>query len=419
MAKIRRILKMIQEHIETRKDGLIPRGVRDPRRKKPKYRLADVWRTAVVTLCTLTQSVREATRFAKDHVGPMVCGIGRTALADVLSRLDPEEVVGVLHQQVHTEHRRKALQPQGLPVGVLAFDGRCNWTGNEKVNEYCQRSHKDDRDQTPFWQYRVVRAVLVSSAAPICVHEEPIPADTNDMGVFARAYERVLKEFGRSELFEIVSCDAGFCSLENATRIHESGRAYIFGLKQNQPELYREAQRVLLPKAEEERPECVSEFVKEGGFFVQCRLWRTREMRGWNGWDHLRQVWLVRKVRVKDDGREEVVEDRFFAVSVPVNRLKPWEILEVVRRHWRIENECYWTLDTQWKEDSGLWVRKGNGLIVCGILRMIAYNIVALLRYVHGKTLSWRRKPWRYIADRIYEYLVVAHLDKAWLPSFV
>lgn len=416
---IRRLLKMVQEHVDTRKEGLLPRGVTDPRRKRPKYRLADVWKTAVVTLCAMMKSVRAATQFTNDHEGRLVCGIGRTALSDVLARLDPKEVVGVLHQQVHAEHRRKALQPRGLPVGVLAFDGRTNWTGDEKVNEYCQRSHKDDADKTPYWQYRVVRAVLVSSAAPICVHEEPIPADTNDMGVFAHAYETVLKEFGRSDLFEVVSSDAGFCSLENATRIHESGKAYVFALKGNQPELYEEARRVLWPKAEEEPPEAVTDWVQEHGISVQCRLWRTREMRGWNDWDHLRQTWLVRKVGQKKDGTEEVIEDRFFVASVPVNRLKAWEILEVVRRHWRIENECFWTLDTQWKEDSGLWVRKGHGLMVCGILRMISYNIVALLRYLHGKSDSWRRRTWRSIANLIQDYLVAATLDPQLLPSFV
>ncbi len=70
------------------------------------------------------------------------------------------------------------------------------------------------------------------------------------MAVFASVYETVLQEFGRSDLFEVVSCDAGFCSLENATRIHESGKAYVFGLKGNQPKLYKEAQRILLPMAQ-------------------------------------------------------------------------------------------------------------------------------------------------------------------------
>ncbi len=128
---------------------------------------------------------------------------------------------------------------------------------------------------------------------------------------------------------------------------------------------------------------------------------------------------LVRKVRKAPDGTTEVVEDRFFISCLPVNRLKPCEILEVVRRHWRIENECFWTLDTQWKEDLGLWVRKGNGLMVCGILRMIAYNVVALLRYVHGKSESWRNRTWRSIADLIEKYLVLAFLNKEWLPSHV
>jgi predicted transposase YbfD/YdcC len=417
---LRRLLKMIQEHVDTRREGLVPRGVTDPRRKKPTYSLDEVWKTAIIMFCAMMQSVRAATQFAKDHGSKLVCGIGRTALSDVLARLDPREAIKVLHQQVHAEHRRKALEPRGLPVGVLAFDGHTNWTGGEKVNEYCQRNHKDDPGETRLQcQYRTLRAALVSSPAPTFLHDHPIPAGTNEMGAFAEAYKEVDEEFGRSNLYEIVTIDAGPCSLENATLIHRSGKAYVFGLKGNQPELYEEAQRILLPMAEEEPPEAVSEWFMERSRLIQCRLWRTREMQGWNGWDHLRQVWLVRKVARGPDGTEEVIEDRFFLSSVPVNRLKPREILEVVRRHWRIENECFWTLDTQWKEDSGFWVRKGNGLMVCSILRMIAYNIVALLRYVHGKSESWRRRTWRSIADLIRDYLVAMALGAEILPPKV
>lgn len=411
--------RVIQRHVETRKEGLQPKGVTDPRRRRSKYALAHVWRTAVLTLCVMMKSVRSATEYTGDRKGRLFSGIRRTAFSDLLSRLDPREAVGVLHRQVHAEHRRKALRPDGLPIGVIAFDGRTNWTGDEEVNEYCQKSHKDDADKTPYWSYRPVRAVLISSAARLCIHEHPIPADTNDMGVFPDAYGVVRAEFGGSDLFEVASCDAGFCSLANATLVHESDKAYIFGLKGNQPELHQEAQRILLPKADTEAPEACTEWEYEKVGKVQRRLWRTYEMAGWNGWYHLRQVWLVRKVLRRKDGSEEVVEDRFFVTNLPVNRLTAAEVLEVVRRHWCIENDCYWTLDTQWAEDTGWWVRKGNGLLVCGVLRMIAYNIVALLKRVHGKSVDWRKRSWQAIADLIKEYYHMAVMSAAWLPSFV
>ena len=39
-----------------------------------------------------------------------------------------------------------------------------------------------------------------------------------------------------------------------------------------------------------------------------------------------------------------MVEDRLFVTNLPVGRLDPDQCLTVVRRHWRIENDCYNTL---------------------------------------------------------------------------
>jgi len=398
---------------------MVPRGVFDPRRKRPKYRLEAVWRTGVVLMCLMQRSARSGTEYARQRMGKLLCGIGRTAFSDVMSRLDVTQVREVLRQQVRAEHRRKALQPDGLPIGVVAIDGRTNWVGDEKVNEWCQRSHLDDEAKTPYWTYRVVRAVLVSSAARVCIDEAPIPAATNDMGVFASFFRAVDKAYSRSDLFEVVTADAGFCSEANARLVDRKRRAYVFGLKGNQPELHAEAQRVLVPQAAATAPEACSGWEWEKGREVQRRLWRTREMAAWLGWTHLRQVWLVRKIGRDRQGREAVLEDRYFVTNLPVNRLEPSEVLELVRRHWAVENDCFWTLDTQWEEDAGLWTRKGNGLLVCGLLRMIAYNIVALLRAVHCKSDDARRRAWKAVAQLFHDFVVAVALDPELLPSFL
>lgn len=416
---IRRFLNRIKKHVGIRKEGLTPRGVWDPRERKPKYSLEKVWRTAVLTLCMMMRSVRSATEYGREHKGGLFCGIGRSALSEVMAGLSFEEVRTVLRRQVHAEQRRKSLKPVGLPIGVVAVDGRTNWTGDEKVNEFCQKSHYNDEWKSPYWSFRVVRAVLVSSAARVCIDELPIPADTNDMGVFSSFFHGLIEEYGRSNLFEVVTADAGFCSEGNAGLVNEKGYGYVFALKENQPDLFSEATALLLPMAESSIPEASSAWEREKGFAVQRRLWRTTEMAGWLDWPHLRQVWMVRKVKRHKDGREEIIEDRFFVTNLPVNRLKPQEILELVRRHWGIENNCFWTLDTQWEEDSGLWTRKGNGLPVCSLLRMIAYNIVALLRSVHLKSDSFRRRAWKTLAGWFRDYCSVASLSPKLIPSLI
>jgi predicted transposase YbfD/YdcC len=361
-------------------------------------------------LCAMLKSVRKAEEVFRDQGGRYFSRIGRTALSDLLSRLSWEEVRAVLRRAIHGEIRRKALSADGLPIGVVAIDGKTNWTGPEEVNEYCQRSSLNDDIKTPYWSFRVVRAVLISAAAKVCVDEAPIPADTNDMGVFKDFFLGLIREYGRSALFEMVTADAGFCSLANATTVDDEGYAYVFGLKGNQADLHEQARRVLLPLAESTPPEAETDWKPEKGRKVKRRLWRTRELAHWLDWTHLRQVWLVRKVRQEADGSETVIEDRFFVTNLPVNRLTASECLAVVRRHWGIENDCFWTLDTQWEEDAGLWVRKGNGLLVCSLLRMIAYNLMVTLREVHAKADHWRRKTWQGLAGLMLTYLSLVSL---------
>jgi hypothetical protein len=399
--------KVIQAHITKRSPALRPKAVKDPRARRGKrYSLVRVWRTTLLALCLMSQSVRRATAVGRDLEGRLTCGIGRTALSGVMSRLAVPEVRGRLHAQVHEEMRRKSLRPVGLPVGVAAIDGKTVWTGDEKVNAFCQRSHKEDG--TPYWHFRVVRAVLVSAAAPVCIDQAPIPAATNDMGVFPAFLDDLLREYGRSRLFEVLTMDAGFCSEENARLVDKAQLGYVFGLKGNQPELLAEARRVLVPLADTTPPHAVSEWEREKGKRVQRRFWRTREMAGWLDWSHLRQVWLVRRVEQVDGEPEVVVDERFFVTNLPVGRLSADQCLHVVRSHWRIENGCYGTIDVQWKEDRGYWTRIGNGLLVCSLLRMIAYNVVWLLRAVYFRKPANRNLPWQELRDLVRDALVVA-----------
>ena len=405
-----RIQKVIQAHVSTRSEVLKPQGVTDPRHRKVLYSLASVWRTMVMGMCAMLQSVRKSEEVFREQPGRLFSRIGRTALSDLISRLSWEEVRAVLRRGIHAEHRRKALRPDGLPVGVVTIDGRANWTGPEKVNEFCQESHLADEAQTPFWMFRVVRAVLVGSAAKVCIDQAPIPADTNDMGVFADFFRGLVREYGRSNLFEVVTADAGFCSLSNATLVNDAGYAYVFGLKDNQPGLREEALRFLLPLAESTPVEAETDWEPERGLNVKRRFRRTLELANRLDWTHLRQVWLVRKVRLEKDGSETFIEDRCFLTNLPSHRLTAQECLEVVRRHWGIENNCFWALDTQWKEDAGLWVRKGNGLLVCSLVRMIAYNLLVTLREVHGKAEHWHTRTWQGFAGLMLVFISLASM---------
>jgi len=82
------------------------------------------------------------------------------------------------------------------------------------------------------------------------------------------------------------------------------------------------------------------------------------------------------------------------------NRLTADQILLVVRNHWAVENDCFWSLDCEWGEDRPAWCARGTAVIALAWLRILAYNIVQGLRKRHllrhhplrGGTSPW---PWR------------------------
>jgi hypothetical protein len=96
-------------------------------------------------------------------------------------------------------------------------------------------------------------------------------------------------------------------------------------------------------------------------------------------WTHLRQTWLVRQETEHPDGTVKA-EDRYFVTSALWNYFKPAQILALVRGHWRVENDCFNSLDVQWREDSGLWCTKGNAVLGLSLLRVMAYNLAQMLR---------------------------------------
>ena len=310
-----------------------------------------------------------------------------STLYDLLGNLDPGELRTQLHAQIRTLARSKSLEPVRLPCGVLAIDNKTIWSGkpDEAEDPNCQLVRPKDR--APYSQLRVVRSVLISAAGKPVIDQEVIRKETNEGGMFEEVFQRLLEEF--NWLFEIASLDAGFCSLKNANLIAAAGKGYIFGLKGNQPELYLEAQRVL---GGETQPELSTDWERYKGNKIRYHLYRTKEMAGYLSWSHLEQVWRVEKEIIDKEGKR-LLENHYYATNLHWGRLSGKQILQVVRGHWGIENNSNWSLDCIWDEDTKSWSTKGLAIQVLGLLRLMAYNLVAHLR---DRYLRKRREKHRW-----------------------
>jgi hypothetical protein len=257
------------------------------------------------------------------------------------------------------------------------------------------------------WQQgevRTISASAVSSRATFSLNCLPVRRETNEMGMFPEVFRSLLADWGETELAELFATDAGSASLQNATLVHDAGHGYLMMLNDFQPELLLEAERQLARLAADKAEAVWQERYR--GKDVAYRLWRTSEMTGWNGWDHLRQVLrLERRVLGGGPAGTDKVGTRYVLTNLPQNRLSADAWVKVIRRRWGVENGTHWTLDAIMDEDDLPWILDPNGMIVVQMLRRIGLNIVALFRGVHLRSADNRLRPWRDIMEDFAEAL--------------
>jgi hypothetical protein len=242
-----------EREFTARIESVVPTRLRDdipdPRKARGQpWSVGALLSTAVFSLMAMARSLRGAERFSEDLAAAQrKRGISRrvpdSTLGDFLAAVAPQELRRHLHREVLAEHRRKALEPTVGPIRAISIDGKTVATLSEEANKDCQKQSLEG--QEPYWLYRVARATLISSTAALCIDQEAIPAETNDMGVFARFFAKLETTYRRADLYELVSTDAGFTSEANARQVDEAGKAYLMVIKGNRPELHKEAQRVL------------------------------------------------------------------------------------------------------------------------------------------------------------------------------
>jgi hypothetical protein len=321
-----------------------------------------------------------------------------TTLRDTLVTIKPEHLPSVLHRAVRAAHRRKALAPDVLPIGVVSLDGKVI-TLPAWDDWYAQR--QSSQEDSVRGLVRTVTAVLTSSSARPCIDVTPIPAPTNEMGMFETAFEHVVQAYAGLDLFRLVTYDAGACSAANALAVRQRGYHYLLGLKGNQPELLREAQQWLGNKTD---AHATSEDIERGHPVIR-RLYFGQATTGPEGWEHIRTV--LRVVSEKQDALGRVAtEERYFIASLPSSRLTADQWLLVVRRHWGVEM-AHQVLDVSFKEDKHpIILENPRATVVVAMLRRIAYTLLTLFRSVTQRSDERRNTPWKKLIKSVYRTLI-------------
>jgi hypothetical protein len=385
--------------------------VADPRREQGRlWPLSTLLRAGLVGCIAGCKSLAQLEDLTGDLSPAMrrLLRIGRsipdTTMRDTLVKVEPEELRQCNHALVKAAQRRKALEPDGLPFGAAAMDGKgtasSSWDG-----VYAQRQpHSAGVGASGI--VRTMTCTLISSRVKVCLDAIPIPACTNEMGYFRQALQSLVSTYGRGKLLRLVTYDAGACSEENADAVLAADLHYLFGLKGTQPTLLSEARR-LLERLPLEQAHAMSEDVN-GPWVITRRAFITSEMAGYE-WPHLETALRIRYEKRQRDGELLEAEDRYYISSLPRSELSDEQWLLLVRRHWGVENNCHNTFDTVFEEDDHPWIKADpKGMVVVMLLRRLAYNLLALFRGVTQRSEERRATPWRDLVRWFYNALIAA-----------
>ena len=394
-------VKTIVRYLGKRENALDFDQVRDPRaRRGRRWTLRSLLTATFVGMVAMEHCLRGVERLTRDMRGcRRQLGISRrvpdSTLARLLSRIDDEAGLRrVLVEDIKRAHRRKALQPDRLPISVTAIDGKTIWRGRKPINDpACQ---DNSQDTASCFRLHTLHAVLVSAPSQPCIDQMLVPAQTNEMGALPDFLEQLAKSYGHTSLLEAVTMDAGMTSANNARAATQAKLRYVMAVKGTQPALLEETLR-LCGWGEHKQTGYVCDartpWERYRGKRMRRELYRSKEICRWPNWESARQVWRVKQTTEHRDGTREV-ENRYFVTSLPWDRLTGSQILALVRLHLGVENGCHWTMDVVLREDARPWCTQGKALRMLSWLRLLAYNALRFLRDRYLRSSNNRTMPW-------------------------
>jgi hypothetical protein len=390
-------------------------AVADPRAREGRWSLAQILRATLVGLMAGCKGLWEAEQLTATLSLPMRRQLGLprrladTTARDALCQVSLDELRSALHRLVRAAWRRKALEPVGLPMSVIALDGKV--TALPCLNQpFVQTQHPEVG--LPYGLVRTMTAALVSAPGQPCIDAIPIPSSTNEVGHFQAAFKSLVETYGA--LFDVVSYDAGGFSRANADAVVAAGKGYLFALKDEHRTMCRLADELLASEPVVGRTEDALDNATT--VIRSIRLLRADPSWSYGDgkrpeeslWPHAKAFLSVEYVKVQ---RGAVIEkdDRMFVSSVDPSELTTAQWLLLVRSHWAVENQNHHTLDTAFAEDRRPWIEAdANGMLAVLLLRRIAYTLLALFRMVSLRSDANRATRWKVLLTWVHDALVAA-----------
>ena len=175
----------------------------------------------------------------------------------------------------------------------------------------------------------------------------------------------------------LVTIDAAGCQIDIAAQIIDQSGDYVLAVKENQPKLLEDIQRVFSramrdPSSVPDLQTWVTEEYQHGRseirqYYTTSALDTLRTRDSWKGLQSIGMVISDREVQGNAS-----IETRFYILSFPRNVER---FGTAVRAHWGIENRVHYVLDVTFSEDDSR-IRRDNGPQNVAVVRHIALNLI-------------------------------------------
>jgi predicted transposase YbfD/YdcC len=188
----------------------------------------------------------------------------------------------------------------------------------------------------------------------------------------------------------VTTIDAMGCQRDICQLIQYKKGDYIIALKENQPKLYVDVKDYF--NQIQEFSHAKFEHNDKGHGRVEKRICTVTDDIEWLKEDH-KWAGLQTIVRVENEveTKGKVTSfTRYFISSLCSNAAQH---LDIIRKHWGVENNLHWCLDCTFNEDEAC-VRRENAALNLNTARKIALNVLSSLKSEKSSLRSMQRKCW-------------------------
>ena len=241
------------------------------------------------------------------------------------------------------------------------------------------------------YYHRIVVVVLVSTSFPIPLGVRFQKNGETEVSCALALLQDLVGQLGRRFLDVLVG-DALYLQAPFVKQVERLGLVWAFTLKENQPELLREAERCT--------QDCPHGVQEEPG--RQIQYWHLPEL-DWPVADRLVQV--VKTVRIEHQRRVTISgkdahrtkgktsftqpSTNFYATNFELGSISPLFIHQFSRSRWRIDTEVFQTLTTDCHLKHPA-VHQTTALVVLTMIRFLAYTLS--LVFYHRQVCSHARR---------------------------